>query len=172
MSHVNVTHGFHLVTGKFDHATEDYVVSHFKQIDDHDQLGLFAVFDGHQSFEIPIYLHVHLLKNTINEPDFWIDPASAVKRAYRVTDTNILQSDDLKKGGATAVTAILFNCQQKLVVANVGDSRAVICKNGVAKQLSVDHDSIKEKEEIEKRDGYVLIVPGKLPRVGWWLAML
>lgn len=151
MSHVNVTRGFHLVTGKFDHAMEDYIVSHFKQIDDHDQLGLFAVFDGHQSLEIPIYLQVHLFKNTINEPDFWIDPESAVK-----TEANFLQSDDLKKGGATAVTAILFNCQHKLVVANnVGDSRAVMCKNGVAKQPSVDHDPIKEKEEIEKRGGHV-----------------
>lgn len=34
-----------------------------------------------------------------------------------------------------------------LVVANVGDSRAVICsKNGVAKQLSVDHNTYNKME--------------------------
>lgn len=67
---------------------------------------------------------------------------------------------DLGKGGSTAVTAILINCQ-KLIVANVGDSRAVICKNGVAKQLSVDHEPNMEKEIIENRGGFVSNFPGK-----------
>ncbi|KAF2543655.1 hypothetical protein F2Q68_00032691 [Brassica cretica] len=52
-----------------------------------------------------------------------------------------------------AVTAILINCQ-KLVVANVGDSRAVICKDGVAKQLSDYHGPNMEKGVIE-RGGFV-----------------
>lgn len=67
---------------------------------------------------------------------------------------------DLGKGGSTAVTAILINCQ-KLVVANVGDSRAVICKNGRAKQLSVDHEASSEKEHIVNRGGFVSNFPGK-----------
>ena len=66
---------------------------------------------------------------------------------------------DLGKGGSTAVTAILINCQ-KLVVANVGDSRAVICRNGVAKQLSVDHEPDKERNRIEDRGGFVIKIPG------------
>lgn len=66
---------------------------------------------------------------------------------------------DLGKGGSTAVTAILINCE-KLVVANVGDSRAVICKNGVAKQLSVDHEPSKERANIEDRGGFVSNFPG------------
>lgn len=63
------------------------------------------------------------------------------------------------KGGSTAVTAILIDCQ-KLVVANVGDSRAIICNNGVAKQLSVDHEPSTEREEIENRGGFVSNFPG------------
>lgn len=66
---------------------------------------------------------------------------------------------DLGRGGSTAVTAILINCQ-KLVIANVGDSRAVICKNGVAKQLSVDHEPDKERRSIEVRGGFVSKFPG------------
>lgn len=57
------------------------------------------------------------------------------------------------------MTAILIN-GQSLVVANVGDSRAVICKNGVAKQLSVDHEPNKEKRLIESRGGFVSNIPG------------
>lgn len=46
------------------------------------------------------------------------------------------------------------------MVANVGDSRAVICKNGVAKQLSVDHEPSKERAYIEDRGGFVSNFPG------------
>lgn len=83
-----------------------------------------------------------------------------MKRAYHTTDREILEKAlVLGKGGSTAVTAILID-GQKLVVANVGDSRAVICKNGVAKQLSVDHEPSKEKRLIESRGGFVSNLPG------------
>ncbi|KAL7243615.1 hypothetical protein ACSBR1_015923 [Camellia fascicularis] len=99
-------------------------------------------------------------------PDFWTKTEDAVQRAYRTTDTSILdKSLELGKGGSTAVTAILIDCQ-KLVVANVGDSRAVACKNGVAKQLSVDHGPSKERTYIEDRGGFVSNFPGDVPRVG------
>ena len=70
------------------------------------------------------------------------------------------QSLKLGKGGSTAVTGILID-GQKLVVANVGDSRAVMSKNGVAHQLSVDHEPSKERKDIEKRGGFVSNIPGK-----------
>ncbi|BFG29177.1 hypothetical protein CerSpe_154510 [Prunus speciosa] len=169
MSH-HITHGFHLVKGKSHHAMEDYVVAQFKQIDDH-ELGLFAIFDGHLSHEIPEYLQSNLFNNILKEPDFWTETENAVRRAYRVTDTNILEKAvDLGKGGSTAVTAILIDCQ-KLVVANVGDSRAIICNNGVAKQLSVDHEPSTEREEIENRGGFVSNFPGDVPRVDGQLAV-
>lgn len=65
----------------------------------------------------------------------------------------------LGKGGSTAVTAILIN-GEKLVVANVGDSRAVLSKKGVAVQLSIDHEPSKEKRLIESRGGFVSNLPG------------
>lgn len=92
--------------------------------------------------------------------DFWTETENAIKKAYRTTDAEILEKAfELGKGGSTAVTAILIN-GEKLVVANVGDSRAVICKNGVAKQLSVDHEPSKEKKLIENRGGFVSNLPG------------
>jgi serine/threonine protein phosphatase PrpC len=39
--------------------------------------------------------------------------------------------------GSTAVVAIIR--REALYVGNVGDSRAVISKNGVAERLSIDH---------------------------------
>lgn len=90
----------------------------------------------------------------------WSETRKAIKRAYKKTDEEILDKvKQLGKGGSTAVTAILIDAH-KLVVANVGDSRAVLCKNGVAYQLSVDHEPTKEKREIESRGGFVSNIPG------------
>ncbi|KVH93045.1 Protein phosphatase 2C, partial [Cynara cardunculus var. scolymus] len=150
----HVTHGYHLVKGKSYHDMEDYVFAQFKNVDDN-ELGLFAIFDGHLS----------------HEPDFWTKTESAIRRAYRVTDKTILdKAVDLGRGGSTAVTAILINCK-KLVVANVGDSRAVICNKGVAKQLSIDHEPSTERKLIENRGGFVSTFPGDVPRVDGRLAV-
>ncbi|KAL3503197.1 hypothetical protein ACH5RR_037646 [Cinchona calisaya] len=166
----HITHGYHTVEGKSLHAMEDFVFAQFKQVDDK-ELGLFAIFDGHLSREIPDYLRSHLFDNILNEPDFWTETENAIRRAYRNTDAKILEKAvDLGKGGSTAVTAILIDCQ-KLLVANVGDSRAVICKNGLAKQLSVDHEPNKEKQNIENRGGFVSNFPGDVARVDGQLAV-
>ncbi|XP_044489881.1 probable protein phosphatase 2C 39 [Mangifera indica] len=69
---------------------EDYVVVQFKQIEDN-ELGLFAIFDGHLSHEIPDYLWTHLFETILNEPNFWTEPETAIRRAYSITDNTILE---------------------------------------------------------------------------------
>lgn len=61
-----ITHGYHLVEGKSHHTMEDYVVSEFKQVGDN-ELGLFAIFDGHLSHVIPDYLKSNLFDNILKE---------------------------------------------------------------------------------------------------------
>ncbi|XP_019456466.1 PREDICTED: probable protein phosphatase 2C 39 isoform X2 [Lupinus angustifolius] len=166
----NITHGFYLIKGRSYHPMEDYVVAQFKKVESN-ELGLFAIFDGHAGHNVPNYLRSHLFDNILNEPDFWKEPTDAIKRAYDVTDSTILEkSGELGRGGSTAVTAILIN-GQKLVVANIGDSRAVLCKNGVAKQISVDHEPTTESEDIKNRGGFVSRFPGDVPRVDGRLAV-
>ncbi|GFP92121.1 probable protein phosphatase 2c 39 [Phtheirospermum japonicum] len=117
-----ISHGHHLVEGKVGHAMEDYVFAQFKEVGDN-ELGLFAIFDGHLSCEIPDILKSHLFNNILNEPNFWAATEIAIRRAYRITDSTILErTKELGKGGSTAVKAILINCQ-KLMVTNIGDSR-------------------------------------------------
>ncbi|CAN1230913.1 Probable protein phosphatase 2C 58 [Linum perenne] len=133
-----------MVKGKSHHAMEDYVVSDLKHVNNH-ELGLFAMSN---------LMFDYFFDTVKMQSDFWSDTESAIKNAYIKTDAEILEKAlTLGKGGSTAVTAILIN-GEKLVVANVGDSRAVICKNGVAKQLSVDHEPSKEKRMIESRGGF------------------
>ncbi|KAA0031544.1 putative protein phosphatase 2C 58 [Cucumis melo var. makuwa] len=149
---------------------EDYLVTDFKRVKEHD-LGLFAIFDGHLGHDVANFLQNNLFDNILKQGDLWSETRKAIKRAYKKTDEEILDKvKQLGKGGSTAVTAILIDAH-KLVVANVGDSRAVLCKNGVAYQLSVDHEPTKEKREIESRGGFVSNIPGDVPRVDGQLAV-
>lgn len=45
---------------------EDYVFAQYKQVENN-ELGLFAIFDGHFNREIADYLQSHLFENILNE---------------------------------------------------------------------------------------------------------
>lgn len=57
--------------------------------------------------------------------------------------------------GCTAVVALLTG--NELYVANAGDSRCVVCRNGVAIDMSLDHkpEDTEELERIQKAGGRV-----------------
>jgi len=59
--------------------------------------------------------------------------------------------------GCTANVCAIDQSTKKLFFANSGDSRAVLCKNGIAYPMSVDHkpDLDGEKTRIYKADGWV-----------------
>ncbi|CBI34492.3 unnamed protein product, partial [Vitis vinifera] len=62
----------------------------------------------------------------------------------------------LRSMGSTAVVVVVG--AEKLVIANCGDSRAVLCCNGVAVPLSRDHkpDRPDERERVEAAGGNVI----------------
>lgn len=66
--------------------------------------------------------------------------------------------DDCDIAMYTGCTAcVCFVDGTKVICANAGDSRAVLCKKGVAVPLSIDHkpDLDSEKNRIYKADGWV-----------------
>ncbi|TVU15811.1 hypothetical protein EJB05_39350 [Eragrostis curvula] len=156
LSSNKVTHGFHLVEGKSGHNMEDYHVAEYKYEKNH-ELGLFAIFDGHLG----------------DKPLFWANPHEAIKNAYSSTNKYILENvKQLGPGGSTAVTAIVVDGKD-MWIANVGDSRAVVCEKGAANQLTVDHEphTTNERQRIEKHGGFVTTFPGDVPRVNGQLAV-
>lgn len=68
---------------------------------------------------------------------------------------------ELGPGGSTAVTAIVID-GKGIWVANIGDSRAVVCEGGFANQLTVDHEPDTERKRIEKQGGFVITFPGNI----------
>ncbi|KAK8672273.1 hypothetical protein V6N13_110646 [Hibiscus sabdariffa] len=80
-----------------------------------------------------------------------------------------LQTPQCDAVGSTAVVAVVT--PDEIIVANCGDSRAVLCRNGVALPLSDDHkpDRADELHRIQEAGGRVIYWDG--PRVLGVLAM-
>ncbi|RRT61244.1 hypothetical protein BHE74_00058768 [Ensete ventricosum] len=121
-------------------------------------VGLFGVFDGHGGARAAEYVKTHLFSNLIRHPKFISDTKSAIADAYSHTDSEFLKSENSQNrdAGSTASTAILVG--DRLLVANVGDSRAVICRGGKAFAVSRDHkpDQTDERQRIEEAGGFVM----------------
>ncbi|CAN7101463.1 unnamed protein product [Brassica rapa subsp. narinosa] len=138
-------------------SMEDFFETRIDGIDG-EIVGLFGVFDGHGGAAAAEYLKRHLFSNLITHPNFISDTKSAIADAYNHTDSELLKSENNHTidAGSTASTAILV--RDRLLVANVGDSRAVICRAGTAFAVSRDHkpDQSDERERIENAGGFVM----------------
>lgn len=172
---VNATYGLCLVEGHNLQPMEDDAVAEIRKTGDY-EIGLFALFDGYESHSIPHHLKSNLFNNILAHPAFLLDTETAVREGYRITEIRPTEKSNefgfSGKSSSTAVTEILMNCKgqsSKPMVANVGDSRAVICcQNGKAKQLSTDHNTTNETErkEIKMRGGFIAKLPaGYVPGV-------
>eukprot|EP00005_Dracoamoeba_jomungandri_P006107 CAMPEP_0174251340 /NCGR_PEP_ID=MMETSP0439-20130205/1187_1 /TAXON_ID=0 /ORGANISM="Stereomyxa ramosa, Strain Chinc5" /LENGTH=725 /DNA_ID=CAMNT_0015331621 /DNA_START=35 /DNA_END=2209 /DNA_ORIENTATION=+ len=121
----------------------------------------FGVFDGHGGSECSKYLKDYLLQNIVHQflaihPH---DIRDAIPTAFQKTDqdfTKIALENELWCG-STAI--VMFLQADRVIVANVGDSRAVLCDgNGTATGLSIDHKPGRESERrrIEEAGGWIV----------------
>jgi len=76
-------------------------------------------------------------------------------------------------GSGTTATVCLLRRDSELVVAQVGDSRATLCRNGVGQILTADHspDDPRELERILRCSGHVTQTSVGRPRVNGILEM-
>eukprot|EP00250_Pteridium_aquilinum_P035663 c9782_g1_i1 orf=557-1378(+) len=138
-------------------SMEDFYEARFAEVGD-STVGLFGVFDGHGGCRAADYVRKHLLENLIKHPEFATDTQKAIIETYQQTDSEFLKAENSQQrdAGSTASTAVVVG--DRLLVANVGDSRAVICRAGKAEPLSSDHKPNRkdERQRIEKAGGVVM----------------
>ncbi|XP_006646887.3 probable protein phosphatase 2C 10 [Oryza brachyantha] len=138
-------------------SMEDFYETRIDGVDG-ETVGLFGVFDGHGGARAAEYVKQHLFSNLIKHPKFITDTKSAIAETYNHTDSEFLkaESSHTRDAGSTASTAILVG--DRLLVANVGDSRAVVCRGGDAIAVSRDHkpDQSDERQRIEDAGGFVM----------------
>lgn len=123
------------------------------KFNENDNEDLFCVFDGHGSQEPAIYAAKNIpvvLKEKITAGD---DIVTSLTKAFE--DINNQMKPFAVQSGTTAVTCFIKD--DILYVANVGDSRAVLYRNGKAIRLTVDHKpSLEgETERIEYMGGII-----------------
>eukprot|EP00803_Ostreobium_quekettii_P001776 evm.model.scf_1355EXC.1 EVM.evm.TU.scf_1355EXC.1 scf_1355EXC:38618-43668(-) len=155
-----VAFGYCLLRGKRS-TMEDYHSAKFESVPGIAELvGMFGVFDGHGGPDAAMYIKQHLFKNLANHKEFVTNTEKATEEVYMATDDSYLEDPKSRRddggAGSTAVTAVVIG--RKLTMANVGDSRAVLCRKGKAIAVSIDHkpNEPKEKQRIENLGGMVV----------------
>ncbi|XP_055819265.1 probable protein phosphatase 2C 14 [Solanum dulcamara] len=122
--------------------------------------GFFGVYDGHGGRKAAEYvaenLHSYLFEMLDNGST--MTRQKAIEAAYIKTDHHFLKQG--LGSGACCVTALIEG--KEIIISNLGDCRAVLCRNGVAEALTREHRAEREDERkrIEDKGGYVELHKG------------
>lgn len=120
------------------------------------RMAFFGIFDGHlgrcaaeftkANLPYNIFRHASFDANTLLAGDA-TQVKEAIKGGYLKTDSDFMAIAEKEgyKSGTTAVTLLLLD--DYIVVSNVGDSEAVVCRDGKAVQLSILHTPLNEDEK-------------------------
>ncbi|KAL5820974.1 hypothetical protein ACOSQ3_022856 [Xanthoceras sorbifolium] len=140
----------------------------------HDHLGsdlnflypgaFYGVFDGHGGVDAASFARENMLKYIVEDSHFPSSTKRAVKSAYVKADHALADAKSLdRSSGTTALAALMlgrcgtFLINNTMLIANAGDSRAVLGKRGRAIELSKDHkpNCTSERLRIEKLGGVI-----------------
>ncbi|KAL4379785.1 hypothetical protein GQ457_02G013050 [Hibiscus cannabinus] len=135
----------------------DNLFQHLGSPADFPYLGAFyGVFDGHGGLDAASFTRKNILNFIVEDKNFATSTKKAVKSAYVKADHALADAKTLdKSSGTTALTALILD--RTMIIANAGDSRAVLGKRGRAIELSKDHkpNCTSERLRIEKLGGVI-----------------
>ncbi|KAK7304746.1 hypothetical protein VNO77_42633 [Canavalia gladiata] len=121
-------------------------------------VSFYGVFDGHGGKSAAQFVRDHLPRVIVEDVNFPLELEKVVKRSFLEIDAAFLKTsshDPSLSSGTTALTAIIFG--RCLLVANAGDCRAVLSRQGRAMEMSKDHrpNCINERMRIESLGGFI-----------------
>lgn len=114
------------------------------------KINYFAIYDGHGGSGCADFLWSNLHNNIINQKCFPEDPIKAIKSGCAKTEKDFMQINtypgvkEYDKSGSCCLISLVIN--DKLYVANVGDSRCVLKEKHEIVELSTDHKPSEEDE--------------------------
>mmetsp|Transcript_20872 Transcript_20872/g.39831 ORF Transcript_20872/g.39831 Transcript_20872/m.39831 type:complete len:395 (-) Transcript_20872:72-1256(-) len=141
-------------------AQEDRTMS-VMELPDYDSASLFGIFDGHGGSEVSEFVS-RIMPGIVSQALQKVKPKTALTASFAEIDRQVKRH--VRKVGLVGTTAvvclILREAQGKVrvYVAHVGDSRAVLCSNKTAVQITEDHkpaDNEKEAERIKNAGGMI-----------------
>ena len=144
-------------------------------VGDEASAALYAVFDGHGGSAAAEHAAARLADALAAEPAFPGQPETALTRAFEAVDAGFLRTARAARppldDGTTAVAALVL-WGRRLVVANAGDSRALLVhRSGRAEALSDDHKPNRPDEAARIRALGGTVVFHGVWRVGGVLAV-
>lgn len=126
----------------------------------------YAVFDGHGGSEAAAYVKNNAMRLFFedtplpqvydNDDKLLEDLRNSHQKAFSLADQSLADECTVCDFcGTTALTALVFG--NHLLVANAGDSRAVLCRKGVAVPMSEDHrpSCLPEQMRVKRLGGYI-----------------
>ncbi|KAL7104142.1 hypothetical protein ACP275_08G225400 [Erythranthe tilingii] len=116
----------------------------------------YGVFDGHGGTDAASFTKKNILKFIVEDFNFPDGVKRALKNAFVKADHALLDAKNLDhSSGTTALTALMLG--RTVIIANAGDSRAVLGKRGRAIELTKDHkpNCTSERVRIEKLGGVI-----------------
>ncbi|EPS57770.1 hypothetical protein M569_17047, partial [Genlisea aurea] len=116
----------------------------------------YGVFDGHGGTDAATFTKKNILKFIVQGFESPDGVKRALRNAFAKADHALADAKNLDpSSGTTALTALMLG--RSLIIANAGDSRAVLGKRGRAIELSKDHkpNSTSERLRIEKLGGMI-----------------
>jgi len=109
-------------------------------------VGYYAVYDGHLGWSCAEHAQQNLLPNIARNSVISTNPADAIRAGFCITDEQYIGAPSAERlpqyafVAGTTVTCVLIDYNTgRILVANAGDSRAVLCQNGQAVPLTRDH---------------------------------
>uniref|UniRef100_A0A673B7W7 Protein phosphatase 1L n=1 Tax=Sphaeramia orbicularis TaxID=375764 RepID=A0A673B7W7_9TELE len=149
------------IQGRRDHMEDRFEV--LTDIVNKSHPSIFGIFDGHGGEAAADFAKTHLPEALHKEKDEkkekgGISYPSILEHQILSLDREMLDklSATYNEAGTTCLVALLSD--KELTVANVGDSRGVLCdKDGNAIPLSHDHKpyQLKERKRIKKAGGFI-----------------
>ncbi|XP_022730664.1 probable protein phosphatase 2C 27 isoform X2 [Durio zibethinus] len=134
-------------------------------------VSFYGVFDGHGGQDASQFVRDHLPRVIVEDAEFPLELEKVVTRSFMETDAAFAKST--LASGTTAITAMISG--RSLLVANAGDSRAVLSRRGIATEMSKDHRPccMEERRRVESLggsidDGYLNGQLGVTRAIGDW----
>lgn len=138
-----ISHGYHVVEdqscrGGLDVSDCDSVVVQ-REVVDEIELWFFGVFDAQVGNSVTEFMQSHFFDRKLKPSQIRRKSKDTLKKAYlgaRAKAREAEKADETWRVGSASVMVING---EKLVIANMGEYRAVVCRDGVAHQISSGH---------------------------------
>ncbi|KAK7268853.1 hypothetical protein RIF29_21562 [Crotalaria pallida] len=137
-----ITHGYYVVEQHMikdglgsDDSDFDSIVVQREQIGD-TELWHFGIFDALIGDKVTKYMQSHFFDKKLRESYIRRNGKNTLKRAYLGARAKIREEHNSEETCRMGSTSVMVINGEKLVMANLGDYRTVVCRDGIAYQAN------------------------------------